>query len=148
MNFKEFLIGEDKQADLDKKDIEDTIKILPKQVQALLKGYKISTQNGHTIKGDPGHIGFNDLQGKKLAVASPWLYPKQFAFLHECGHRVFAYLDKAKKQEWLNLAKVHKHESEKDPEEVFCHAFANHFSKNKMVKHSNEHWDNFIKSLF
>jgi mRNA deadenylase 3'-5' endonuclease subunit Ccr4 len=140
--FKQFLSESINQ------DTKKTIEKLPQCCKNLLKNYKFKFQGGNTLKGDNDHIGENDLENKKITVASPWEYSRSFTVLHEIGHlfwNKYIQNNKQKQEEWHSLVKQNKNKLKQNDVELFCHAFANHFSKHKVLTHSHPKWDAFIE---
>jgi hypothetical protein len=147
MGFKEFLIESEK---MEEDDLKKTLHKIPAEHRKLVKGYGYQTQGGNTLKGDNEHIGFNDLSKHKIVLAAPWNYGREFALLHEIGHMVWEkYIspNPEKKKEWMAIVKKTKDKVHQNAEEVFCHAYANHYVKNKIVIHTHDKWEKFIKSL-
>lgn len=131
-------------------DLQHTLSKIPKDHRNILKGYKYAVEDGNTLKGDDGHIGLNDLDKQHIKVAAPWNYGREFALLHEIGHSVWAkYIANCKhrQEEWKKIAKRTKGKVNQNAEELFCHAYANTYSKNKIEVHNHPEWEKFIKSL-
>jgi hypothetical protein len=146
--FKEFLIETQAQ-----QEVRDTIRKLPKAHQALVKGYRFKFEGGCTLKGTKDNIGMihlNDDKKKEIHVAAPWHYPRSFTFLHEIGHLVYekylAHNNKLKSQ-WQKIVNKTKNKLHQSAEENFCHSYANHYSKNKVVIHDHPEWHKFIEDL-
>jgi len=151
MDFKKFMLHEAAGAIKETGDVDKTLKKLPKSHRELLKGYTISFQGGNTLKGDAGHIGENDLEKKKIVVASPWNYGREFALLHEIGHIIYMSLMTSqpnKVEDWKKVVRNTKDEKvNQNVEELFCHAYANTYSKNKIEIHNHPTWEQFIKHV-
>jgi len=151
MRFKEFLLHEAEGHIKESGDVNQTLKKLPKMHQKLLKGYTFSFQANNTLKGDGGHIGSNDLDTKTIEIAAPWNYGREFALLHEIGHVIFMYLiepHKHRTEQWEKIVRNTKAEKVNQiAEELFCHAYANTYAKNKVLVHNHPTWERFIKSL-
>jgi hypothetical protein len=149
MNFKIFLENLENYS----ADVKQSIKKLPKDHAALIKGYKIKFEPNNTLKNDAGHIGFIDEEKKTITVAAPWNYGRNFTFLHEIAHAVWKYkVSQEKKKEWTELflkeKKKMKHESlNQNAEEIFAMAYANFYSKHKLLTYNNEKWNNFVKNI-
>jgi hypothetical protein len=90
-------------------EAEESLKKLPKGHRALLKGYKFKFENGVNLKGYPDSIGLIHLgnpERKLIQVAAPWNYGREFAMLHEVGHRVYEQImTKELKGKWAEIAK-------------------------------------------
>ena len=129
------------------KDIKETLAKLPKKYQKLIHGYKFKFQSGNALKGDAEHIGITDEDKKKITISAPWHYGREFTFLHELGHKVWAILPNQEK--WAAIVKKTKmkREDRQNPEELFCHALANHYAKHKHVMFTHPEWEKFIQSL-
>jgi Zn-dependent peptidase ImmA (M78 family) len=141
MNFKIFLENTEISS-----DIKKTLSKLPKNHYNLIKDYKIEFQPNNTLQGDSGYIGFIDEEKKKIVIASPWNYGKEFTLLHEIGHAVWKYIvNKEDKKEWKEIAKNTKQKQKQNNEELFCMAYANYYAKNKIEIHNHEKWNKFIK---
>jgi len=140
LNFKYF-INEDKS------DIENTISLLPKKHAELLKDVKIKYTCGNTLDFDKKHVG--QIQNKKMIVSAPWNYSRQFTTLHEIAHLVWCQiLSDNQRKEWENVVKKSNVKTkEKNIEELFCMAYANYYSKNKLVIYSNKNWEKFVKKI-
>jgi len=146
--FREFLIETEAH-----QEVRDTIKGLPKAHQALVKGYKFKFEGGCTLKGSDDNIGMihlNNEKKKEIHVAAPWNYGRQFAMLHEIGHLVYerwmSHNSKLKK-EWQRIVNKTKHKLHQNAEELFCHAYANTYAKNKIEVHNHPEWEKFIKDI-
>ena len=149
LNFKNFILSEASSIDASI-DTKKTIKKLPKEHQLLLKGYKISFESGCSLKNDKNHIGYNDLNKRKIVVSGPWHYGREFTLLHEIGHLIwFHYMknDKAKQATWKALVKATPNKVDQQAEEVFCHTYANLYSKHKMISHNQKKNKKFVKSI-
>lgn len=132
LNFKVFLEADGHMADVNK-----TILKLPKSHAALVKGYKFVVEKGNTLDGK--NVGEIDEKKKRIKVAAPWNYPREFTILHEIGHAVWKYLvDNKKRKEWNELVKTarktNKEGLDQNFEEVFCMIYAQHYVKNKVSK--------------
>ena len=127
-------------------DLKDTISVLPEKHAKLLDGVKVKYTCGNTLDFDKKHVG--QIKNNKMIVSAPWNYSRQFTTLHEIGHLVWCQLDNSKKEEWKKIVKKIKTKiKEKNTEELFCMAYANYYSKHKLVIYSNKYWEDFIKSL-
>lgn len=145
--FKAFLESQVEQ------EAKETVAKLPKTHAALLKGYKFKFENGCTLKGSDDNIGMihlNDDKKKEIHVAAPWNYGRQFAFLHEIAHLVYQewmHNNKKWQKEWKSITEKTKHKLDQPPEELWCHCYSNHFSKNKIKIHDHPEWDAFMKKF-
>ncbi len=134
-------------------EVKDTIKKLPKAHQALVRGYRFKFEGGCTLNGSDDNIGMihlNDDKKKEIHVAAPWNYGRQFAFLHEIGHLVYEkYMagNREMKKKWQKIVNKTKHKLKQPAEELFCHAYANTYAKNKIEVHNHPEWEKFIKAL-
>jgi hypothetical protein len=138
INFKTFF--EQKLSEEDK-NIKETLKRLPKSHRALIEGYKFHLQDGNTLKDDDEHVGFLDDDKKTIGIAGPWNYGREFTFLHEIAHKVWEnILDANLKNAWKKI-------ESSEPEEHFCMAYANFYTKNPIVKYDKPTWKKFIKEL-
>ena len=131
-------------------DARASIGKLPRSHQALVRGFSLNFQPAGTLKGDDGHIGkVEDTPRRKITLASPWYYPREFALLHEIAHLVYAKWIKGTKleKEWNRLCLGTKGKVKQNCEEIFCHSYASYYSHNKVVKHDHENLESFIKKL-
>jgi hypothetical protein len=141
LNFKKYL-KEDKES---KKDIYNTISKLPKNHQKALNGLNIEYTCKNTLDFDKKHIG--QLKGKEIIVSAPWNYSRQFTTLHEIAHVIWCkVLNEEQKKQWEKISK-NKKVKEKNKEELFCMAYANYYSKHKILIYQNKKWEDFIKKL-
>ncbi len=146
MQFKKYIQNEEK------KDIQKTLKKIPKKHSLLVKDYTIHFEPNNALKGDKNHIGFIDEENKKIVISSPWNYGREYTLLHEVGHAVWKYIVSSdKKALWRKLLKEEKSKNNKDfsqnHEEIFCMCYAQYYAKNKLVKYNNEKLLKFISSL-
>lgn len=134
------------------KEAQESIKRLPKAHRELVRGYKFYFEPGCTLKHYPDSVGLVQLEGNKkiIKVAAPWNYGREFALLHEIGHLVYekymANNPKLKKK-WQKIVDNTKHKVNQNAEELFCHAYANTYAKNKITKHDHDDWEKFIKKV-
>lgn len=145
MEFKQFLEVHDHIM----KDVRKTLQKIPKRHAALVKDWKFEFQDGNGVKGDYDHIGWMERDKKKITVAAPWNYGRQYAFLHEVAHLVWEnFVNEKMRKEWSKIV-----DSTKDPkqdqgyEELFCMAYADTYAKNKIVIHNHDKWEEFIRRL-
>ena len=131
-------------------EVKETLDKLPKAHQALAKGYKFKFFGDCTLKGSSENIGMihlNNDKKKEIHVAAPWNYGRQFALLHELAHLVYEeYManNKSLKKKWQTIVDKTKKKLNQPAEELWCHAYANHFVKNKVVIHTHPEWDKFM----
>jgi len=145
MTFKQFLTESE---DSYKSEIKQTISKLPAKHAALIKGFKFNFKGGNTLPNDNEHVGCIDTKAKTVTIASPWNYGREFTLLHELAHLVWATLEKPIQDKWAKVVKKTKEDHQnQNPEELFCHAYANTYAKNKIVIHDHEQWEKFIKGL-
>lgn len=135
----------------DGEDAKKSLSKLPKSHQQLANGFEIVFEPANTLQGDEAHVGVIMTSPKRqIRVASPWRYGREFAFLHEIGHLVWAKYVKGTdlEKEWSRVVKLNPHRKKEEPdEENHSHAYANTYIKNKMVIHTHPAWDKFIRSL-
>ena len=147
MSFKQYLIQTEESY---KEEIKKTLNKLPKGHAALIKGFKFEFQGESTLKNDSGHVGLIDVNKKKIVIAAPWNYGREWTLLHELGHLIweqFVTVDLMKTwKEIVKKTKIKK-EDKQPPEEMFAHAYASHYAKNQIVKFDFPKWHNFIKNL-
>ena len=142
MNFIEFL------AESENKELGETLEKLPKKHYALVKGFKFEFQSGNTLKGDKNSVGFIDEAKKKIIIASPWNYGREYTVLHEIGHLIWKYLvDEDKRKEWKTIVSKTKHKQDQNAEELFCMAYSDAYAKNKIEIHHHPEWEKFIRKL-
>lgn len=140
MNFSQFLT----EAEEEDKNVQAMLKKLPKKHAALMKGFKFKYVPGNTLPGDDEHIGL--IKGTKVTVAGPWNYGREFTTLHEIAHMVWEKLMTSKlKKEWEVIAEKNKKSKQDDAEEDFAMAYANVYSKHKIVTYNHPDWVSFIK---
>ena len=150
VNFKLFLETHHQQQDMEK-----TLKTIPKKHRDLVKGYKFSVENGNTLKDDSKSVGEIDAKRKKIRIAAPWNYGRQFTFLHEIAHTVWEYLVPSEdKKKWNTMVKNVKEASKENKknlnqnfEEIFCMVYANYYVKNRIVKFDYPQLYKFIENL-
>jgi len=144
MNFKNYLEQTSKE---ENKSVKEALSKLPKAYKKLVKGFKFKFLDGSTLHGDEEHVGYMTNSPKVIAVAGPWHYGREFTFFHEIGHLVWEQLiDKEKRAEWKKvLAATKDKRQHQGDEEMFCMAWANFYSKNKVVIHDHPEWRAFMK---
>lgn len=144
MDFKAFL-NESKKF---MQDVHETLDKLPKKHKNLIKDFKFEFQPGHTLKNDTNHIGVIDEKNKKITIAAPYNYGREYAILHEIGHIVWKYLvSHDSRKAWADIVKNTKTKQEQNNEELFCQAYSNFYAKNKIVINTHDKWEAFIKNL-
>jgi hypothetical protein len=134
------------------KDVDHTLSKVPKKHRDLVAGYSIKFQPSNTLRNDKGHIGFIDEEKKKIVVAAPWNFGREYTLLHEVGHAVWKYLmDKQKKKEWSELLKKEKSKDgeglDQGDEESFCMIYAQNYAKNKLKKYDRKILLDFISKI-
>jgi hypothetical protein len=140
-NFRRFLLESEEE-----QNVKETIALLPKGHQKLLKGFKFTFEAGNTLKGDNDHIGY--IHKNKIVVAAPWNYGREWTMLHEIGHLVFERLcDAHYKKEWTQVVKKNPKRQKQNDEELWCMAYANHFSKHKVDVHNHPAWEEYMKKF-
>ncbi len=145
-SFAEYLFEREKSEE--EKNLLHTLGKLPKAHAALVKGYKWSFQDGNTLDGDDKHVGVIDDKKKKITVAAPWNYGREFTALHEIAHRVWEkYMTKELRAEWSKVVKKNKDRMKQNDEELFCMAYANAYANQQVVVHTHPAWEKFVKSL-
>ena len=134
----------------DNNDLKKLLSKIPKSHKNLVKDFKFTYTKNNTLNGDKKHIGV--IYKDKIEIAAPWNYSREFTTLHEIAHMVWAYKMSSKlKNEWKKISKKtlkdNKNINEKDPEELFCMAYAQYYAKNKITKFDHPEWEKFIKQL-
>ena len=141
MDFKLFLIESDKNL----LDINKTLAKLPKLHRDMVKGYKFVFQSGNTMKGDKKHVGIIDTTKKQIVLAAPWNYPREFTFLHEIAHLIWAkFVTNLQKEQWNKLVSPYKKKLDDTEEELFCMIYANCYAKNPVVKFDIKKLKSFV----
>lgn len=129
-------------------DLKKTLAKLPKAHQDLVKGYSWKFQGGNTLEGDGEHVGLLDSEKKKITIAAPWNYGREYAVLHEIAHLVWeSYVDASRKESWQQIVNATDDKQHQSAEELFCMAYATHYAKNKIDIHSHGTWDRFIDQI-
>jgi hypothetical protein len=148
MSFKQYFQQDDMEEE--KGDIKKTLAKLPESHAALVKGFQWKFHAGNTLNGDDQHVGYVDTHSKEVAVAAPYNYGREFTILHEIAHRVwerFVAPDPRLVHEWKQIVARTKNKQKQGPEELFCHAYANYYVKNKIVIHDHPEWRQFIANI-
>lgn len=136
------------QTEEQEKNVAKTLAKLPDSHKKWIKQYKIIWQCDNTLKGDDDHVGVIDPKNKSITIAAPWRYSRQFTFLHEIAHKVFEkFMTEEMFEKWKNIVKNTKNKMNQNAEELFCMAYANHFSDHQVVKHDHPEWQKFIKDF-
>jgi len=129
-------------------DVRETLNRLPKRHRVLVAGYKFHFEPNNTLKTDNKSVGEIDEEKKKITVASPWNYGRQFTLLHEIAHLVWKYLvSEDLRSKWKKAYKSASPKQSQGMEELFCMAYANHYAKNKIQIHNHSEWEKFIREL-
>lgn len=129
----------------EEKNVQDTLKKLPKNHADLIKGFKVKFTPNNTLKNDKNHIGY--IHKDEIVVAAPYNYGREFTFLHEIAHMVWEKLiSNDLKKEWNNLYKKYKKDLKQNAEEIFCMVYANIHTKHKLKTYEKEELENFIKT--
>lgn len=153
MRFRKFM--EDDMSG-EKLDIQTTLSQLPPGHAALVQGFKWRFHAGNTLNGDEEHVGYVDDASKEIAVAAPWNYGREFTILHEVAHKVwekFVAPNPRLVQQWYAIVQKMTPEQQNDdslrqePEELFCMAYAQRYTKNKIEKFKNHLWERFIDQI-
>jgi hypothetical protein len=147
MEFKTFL-----EETEEKKNISSTLKKIPMAHRSLVKDFKYTLQPKNTMNDDGENIGEVDPRNKKITIAAPWNYGREFTMLHEIGHMVWATLDNMQKKKWSELVKKIKNDPKRESqdqckEELFCMAYANTYANHKDKIHDHPEWEKFVKSI-
>lgn len=147
LNFKIFLENEEISG------LAKTLSNVPKRHRELIHNFELKFNNDTTL--DKKNVGLKC--GKKINIASPWHYSKEFVTLHELGHVVWENLSSKIKNKWKKLLKKTIKEQKKNSnskpslnqntEEIFCMAYASTYSKHPSSVFYNKEWVNFIKSI-
>jgi len=146
MEFKKYLKEEEKE------DINRTLEKIPEEHAKLVKDYEIVFQKSNTLDGDKKHIGLIDEKKKRITIAAPWNYGREYTLLHEIAHAVWKFIvDEKKKKNWKSLLRAERSKNSKnlgqDDEEIFCMIYAQVYAKNKMEKYKNKTLEGFIKGI-
>lgn len=146
MRFKKYLESEEK------KDVRKTLGKIPKKHADLVKDYEIIFEPSNTLKGDDDHIGLIDEKKKRITIAAPWNYGREFTLLHEVGHAVWKFiLDSKKKSEWSAMLEKERSKNKKnlmqDDEEIFCMVYAQIYTKNKIKKYDKKNLIRFVSKI-
>ena len=143
-SFRQFI----EQTEEQEKNVKNTLNKLPKSHRKWLSQYEIKWQCDNTLNGDDEHVGVINPNNKTITVAAPWRYSRQFTFLHEIAHKVFEkFMTKKMFNTWKDIVKNTKNKMNQNAEELFCMAYANHFSDHKVVKHDHPEWEGFVKNF-
>ena len=142
MDFREFL------TESNENDVRETLKKIPKTHSELVKGYKYVFQAGNTMIGDKNHVGLIDTEKKRITIAAPWRYGREFCLLHEIGHMVWAnFVNEKQRQKWSDIVKETKNKMKESDEELYCMAYAATYSSNPPEIHNHKKWINFVKNV-
>lgn len=147
MSFKLFLENEEISV------LAKTLENVPKKHRELINNFELKYKDGTTL--DKKNVGLKC--GKKIQIASPWHYSKEFVTLHELGHVVWENISLKIKNKWKKLLKRTIKEQKQNSnsksslnqsaEEIFCMAYASAYSKHPSSAFYNKSWITFIKSI-
>ena len=141
---KSFYLLLEKIQSEEEKNVKATLKKIPKEHAALIKGFNLKFTPNNTLKNDKKHIGF--IYKKKIVVAAPYNYGREFTLLHEIAHMVWEKLvSKELKEKWNNLYKKYKKKLGQNSEEIFCMIYSNIYVKHKLETYDNKELEDFIK---
>jgi hypothetical protein len=115
-----------------------------------MRGFDIKFQPNSTLKGDDEHIGrIENKPHKKITIAAPWFFPREFALLHEIGHLVWLkYIHGTPlEKQWKTLCKNTKGKVKQNSEEIFAHSYSTTYGHNKIEKHNHSKLIDFIMKL-
>lgn len=148
MEFRQFLEHGNKEGG----DVRKTLARIPEAHRDLVKGYRIVFQPDNTLKGDKGHVGFIDEEKKKITIAAPYNYGREFTLLHEIGHAVWKYrMDGDAKKKWKELLKKarksNKEGLDQNEEETFCMTYAQAYAHNKITKYDHDDLVDFARKV-
>lgn len=152
LDFKIFLLEKTEE----EKNIEDTLKKIPKSHALLIKGFKFKFNKGNTLNNDDEHVGVIDPSKNTVTLAGPWSYGREFTFLHELAHKVWASLiNENLRKKWKEIVKATKNTKNtkkedalnQNEEELFCHAYSNYYTNHPLVIYDFKEWKDFIKKL-
>lgn len=156
MEFRTFLVENDNH------DVKVTLQKLPASHRKLVKGWSFQFQGNNGLNGDPEHVGEVNEKTKKIKIAAPWNYARDFVLYHEIAHLVWKYLlDEKARNRWIATVKANKQNLLKDlrtkkqktasvnqnEEELFCHSYAQFYCNHKLLSYNNAAWQKFIKNL-
>ena len=147
MEFKNFIL----ENETNMKDVNETLKKIPKKHKNLLKGYKYIFQPDNTLKNDSDHIGLVQDGPKTITLAAPWAYGREYTFLHEIGHIVWKhFVDKDLRSEWNEIVKKTKDLKQKDKQniqELFCMAYSSCYCTKPISSYNHDEWIKFVEKL-
>ena len=130
----------------EEKNVEDTLKKIPKKHRKLVKGFNVKFTPNNTLKNDKNHIGY--IHKNDIVVAAPYNYGREFTFLHEIAHMVWEKLvDEDTKKEWNKLYKKYKKDLKQNSEEIFCMVYANVYTKHKLKTYDKTELEDFVKKI-
>lgn len=142
MDFKQFFEAKVTEED---KNIRETLRRLPASHRKLLRGFHYEFETGNTLDHDDNHVGQLDNKKKVITVAAPWVWSREWTFLHEVGHKVYVeILNNKQRKEWEQLSRKHKRESS---EEAFCMVYSQFYAKNKLTKFDHSDQLAFVRKL-
>jgi len=141
---KSFYLLLEKIQSEEEKNVKATLKKIPKEHAALIKGFNLKFTPNNTLKNDKKHIGF--IHKKNIVVAAPYNYGREFTLLHEIAHMVWEKLvSKELKEKWNNLYKKYKKKLGQNSEEIFCMIYSNIYVRHKLETYDNKELEDFIK---
>ena len=141
---KSFYLLLEKIQSEEEKNVKATLKKIPKEHAALIKGFNLKFTPNNTLKNDKKHIGF--IHKKNIVVAAPYNYGREFTLLHEIAHMVWEKLvSKELKVKWNNIYKKYKKELGQNSEEIFCMVYSNIYVRHKLETYDNKELEDFIK---
>jgi len=141
---KSFYLLLEKIQSEEEKNVKATLKKIPKEHAALIKGFNLKFTPNNTLKNDKEHIGF--IHKKNIVVAAPYNYGREFTLLHEIAHMVWEKLvSKELKVKWNNIYKKYKKKLGQNSEEIFCMVYSNIYVRHKLETYDNKELEDFIK---
>ena len=141
---KSFYLLSEKIKSEEEKNVEATLKKIPKKHADLVRGFNLKFTPNNTLKNDKNHIGY--IFKKDIVVAAPYNYGREFTLLHEIAHMVWEkVIDKKIKKEWNFIYKKYEKELNQNPEEGFCMTYANMHVKHKLKTYDKPELEKFIK---
>ena len=141
---KSFYLLNEKIKSEEERNVEETLKKLPKKHSELIKGFNLKFTPNNTLKNDKNHIGY--IYKKDIVVAAPYNYGREFTLLHEIAHMIWEKLiDKKTKKQWIKIYKNYKKDLKQNAEEIFCMVYANMHVKHKLKTYEKPELEKFIK---
>lgn len=128
--------------------IKKTLNKIPTKHEQLVSDYSVKFVSNHCLDKN-GNVGEINLSGSKvIKLSSPWIYGREFVFLHEVAHLVYNNFIKNTKweNEWSKIYKINeKLKKQYSKEESFCMCYASFFSDNFVDEFKCDSWDNFME---